>query len=136
MAGPNEGRITEDLRRYFAGRLPARLAEVEEAHDAARDAGWAGEPMRTFHRLAHSLAGVGATFGFPEITTTARRLELALKAALAAATPPPADEVDAVLRRLREIARRSANPSASDTAAIAAEVERDPATAGDDGLLF
>jgi HPt (histidine-containing phosphotransfer) domain-containing protein len=60
--------------------------------------------MRTFHRLAHSLSGVGTTFGFPEITTAARRLEGVLKASLATGEPPPPAEVDAHLRRLREIA--------------------------------
>src|SRR4029077_13531254 len=105
------------------------------ARDAARDAGWTGEPLRTFHRLAHSLAGVGATFGFPEITTAARRLESLLKAALATAEPPAPAAVDALLGRLREIARRSPRP-ASDTAAIVAEAERDTGPAGEDGLLF
>ena len=135
MAFPPGADVAEDLRRYFAGRLPARLAEVEVARDAARDAGWTGEPLRTFHRLAHSLAGVGATFGFPEITTAARRLESLLKAALATAEPPAAAEVDALLGRLREIARRSPRP-VSDTAAIAAEAERDTEPAREDGLLF
>jgi diguanylate cyclase (GGDEF)-like protein len=135
MAFPPGADVAEDLRRYFAGRLPARLAEVEAARDAARDAGWTGEPLRTFHRLAHSLAGVGATFGFPEITTAARRLESLLKAALATAEPPAAAEVDTLLGRLHEIARRPPRP-ASDTAAIAAEAERDTEPAGEEGLLF
>jgi len=65
----------EELREYFAGRLPERLAEIEDACRAARDAGWTGQPLRTFHRLAHSLAGSGATFGFPEVSETARDLE-------------------------------------------------------------
>ncbi len=135
MAVPPGADVAEDLRRYFAGRLPARLAEVEVARDAARDAGWTGEPLRTFHRLAHSLAGVGATFGFPEITTAARRLESLLKAALATSAPPAAADVDALLSRLREIARRSLRPT-SDTAAIAAEAERGSVPPGEDGLLF
>ena len=104
MADSSESKVTEDLRRYFAGRLPARLAEAEAARDAARDAAWTDEPMRTFHRLAHSLSGVGTTFGFPEITAAARRLEGVLKASLATGEPPPPAEVDAHLRRLREIA--------------------------------
>ncbi len=135
MADSSESKVGEDLRRYFAGRLPARLAEAEAARDAARDAGWTGEPMRTFHRLAHSLSGVGTTFGFPEITAAARRLEGVLKASLATGEPPPPEEVDAHLRRLREIAARSHRPTL-DTLAIALEPERDPAAPGDDGILF
>lgn len=65
----------EELRRYFAGRLPARLAEIEEALAAARAAGWTGEPLRIAHRLAHSLKGAGTTFGFPEVSELGRELE-------------------------------------------------------------
>jgi periplasmic divalent cation tolerance protein len=69
----------EELRQYFAGRLPARVADLERAHDEARDAGWTGPPLRTLHRLAHSLAGAAATFGFPEEAGLARRIELLLE---------------------------------------------------------
>jgi diguanylate cyclase (GGDEF)-like protein len=138
MAGPaeraperaSESKTAEDLRRSFAGRLPTRLAEVEAARDAARDAGWAGEPLRTFHRLAHSLAGVGATFGFPEVTELARRLESLLKTALAEGKPPADGEVGGLLAGLREIAGRPLEP------AVAAEPERTAAPAGDERLLF
>lgn len=80
----------EELKRYFAGRLPARLAEIDASYRAARDAGWAGEPLRTFHRLVHSLAGAGATFGFPEVGDFARRLERRLSAFLQSRATPPA----------------------------------------------
>ena len=77
-----------ELKRYFAGRLPIRVAEVEAARDAARGAGWTGEPLRTFHRLAHSLAGAGATFGYLEVTEISQRLESLLENALAEGAPP------------------------------------------------
>jgi HPt (histidine-containing phosphotransfer) domain-containing protein len=101
-----------ELKRYFAGRLPLRAAEVEAARDAARGAGWAGEPLRTFHRVAHSLAGAGATFGHPEVTEIAHRLESLLKSALAGGAPPAEGEVDGLLRRLRELAGRPLEPAA------------------------
>lgn len=93
-----------ELRRYFAGRLPERLTEVEEAGAAAREAGWAGEPLRHFHRLAHSLVGAGATFGFPAVTEHARTLERILKNHLDGGPPPPATEVAEILGRLRTAA--------------------------------
>jgi HPt (histidine-containing phosphotransfer) domain-containing protein len=92
-----------ELKLYFAGRLPLRVAEVEAARDAARGAGWTGEPLRTFHRLAHSLAGAGATFGYPEVTAISHRLESLLKGALAGGAPPAEAEVDGLLRQLREL---------------------------------
>jgi chemotaxis protein histidine kinase CheA len=95
----------EELRRYFAGRLPERLTEVEDAGTAAREADWAAEPLRHFHRLAHSLVGAGATFGFPGVTEHARTLECLLKAHLDGGPPPPVAEVAEILDRLRTAAK-------------------------------
>jgi HPt (histidine-containing phosphotransfer) domain-containing protein len=96
----------EDLKRYFAGRLPVRLTEIEDSYHAARDAGWTGEPLRTFHRLVHSLAGAGATFGFPEVGNFARRLEHRLAALLRNGGAPPNDpeirEIENLLAELLE----------------------------------
>jgi HPt (histidine-containing phosphotransfer) domain-containing protein len=97
------GGTLPELRRYFAGRLPARIAEVEAARDAARDGAWDGEALRTFHRTAHSLAGAGATFGFPAVSELAGRLE----ALLGRGAPCGEDdrrEVDDLLVRLRHLA--------------------------------
>ncbi len=91
------------LRSYFAARLPERLREIEDAWEQARAAGWTEEEARTFHRLAHSLAGAGATFGFPAVTDAARRLEQRLKPVTQGATPPPDDaQVAELLAGLRQ----------------------------------
>lgn len=107
MSDPGAADPLQEMRRYFAGRLPARIAELAATRDAAGTAGWAGEPLRTFHRLAHSLAGAGATFGFPAVSELAGRLEHRLKAVLAGG-PAPTDaevaEVDDLLVRLRAVA--------------------------------
>ncbi len=105
LAGGEDDPGAEELRRYFAGRLPARLAELEEACTNARDAGWAAEPLRHFHRLVHSLVGVGATFGFPAVTEHARTLERLLKARLEGGPPPPEGEIGDLLGRLRAAAQ-------------------------------
>ena len=57
----------KELQEYFAGRLPERLAELEEAWAAVTASGWEPERLRTLHRLAHSLTGAGSTFGYPEV---------------------------------------------------------------------
>lgn len=105
MAGPEDDLGEEELRRYFACRLPDRLAELEGTAAAAREAGWSAEPLRQLHRLAHSLVGAGATFGFPGITEHARSLERLLKAHLDGGPPPRAGEVDEILGRLRTAAK-------------------------------
>jgi HPt (histidine-containing phosphotransfer) domain-containing protein len=101
------------LQEYFAGRLPERLQEIEEAWRRVRETAWSAEEVKTFHRLAHSLAGAGATFGFAAVTAAARDLERRLKAVLHGQEPPepqiPAAEVDALLAALR----RAASPGTS-----------------------
>ena len=98
--------VSGELREYFAGRLPERLTEIEEACRAARDAGFSGEPLRTFHRLVHSLAGAGGTFGFPEVSEVSRGLERLLKTSLAtdALSASQIGEIESFLTRLRAIA--------------------------------
>jgi diguanylate cyclase (GGDEF)-like protein len=129
MAAHRERNVAEDLRRYFAYRLPARISEIEAARDAARDAGWGMEPLRTFHRLAHSLSGAGATFGFPEVSALARRLESRLKAALGSGAPLDDAEVADLLGRLRDLAGRPLEPAPD------APPEHGPG-AGEEGLLY
>ena len=98
------------LQEYFAGRLPERLQEIDDAWRRVRESSWGTEEVKLFHRLAHSLTGAGATFGFATVTDTSRALERRLKTVLAAEGPPldPA-EVDALLAALREAA--SSGPS-------------------------
>ena len=123
-----------ELKRYFAGRLPLRVAEVEAARDAARGAGWTGEPLRTFHRLAHSLAGAGATFGHLEVTEISHRLEILLKGALAGGALPATEEVDGLLSHLRELAGRPLEPL--EPAAAPAEEAAPPPAPAEEGLLY
>lgn len=99
-----------ELRRYFADRLPARLAEIDGAGRAARDAGWTGEPLKTLHRLAHSLAGAGATFGFPAVSETARGLERLLREMLREGPGPDAAKVREVERTLAALPAAASAP--------------------------
>ena len=70
------------LRDGYADRLPDKLAQVESlwsiVSQSAR-ADWPEDALFTLHRLVHSLAGSGATFGFPELSLHARRAEIELK---------------------------------------------------------
>lgn len=60
--------IAETVARFRA-KLPARIDEIEAA--------WrAGDSARA-EAAAHKLAGAGATFGLPESSEIARRLETA-----------------------------------------------------------
>jgi HPt (histidine-containing phosphotransfer) domain-containing protein len=73
-----------DYRDGLRGKLAhmsALWSLVEEGQD---DRGAIGE----LERAAHSLAGSGATFGFSELGTSARALELAVGRVLEGTAPP------------------------------------------------
>jgi diguanylate cyclase (GGDEF)-like protein len=106
-ASPQPDLELQELRKYFAGRLPERLGEIEQAWAEVRVTGWGAGPLRDFHRLAHSLTGAGSTFGFPEVTRAARELERFLKEALGRMGPPAdgsGSRVEALLAELRQVA--------------------------------
>jgi diguanylate cyclase (GGDEF)-like protein len=70
-----ELRGLDDLRTYFAARLPVRFGEIEDAWNDAVAGGWDAAALGRFHRLVHALAGTGTTFGYPDVSYAARELE-------------------------------------------------------------
>lgn len=112
FSDPEPENTLDALRQLFAGRLPERLREVEEAWRSARAAGWREEEAKTAHRLAHSLVGAGATFGFPAVTTAARLLEQRLKPVALGSGPPPDDAI--VTELLNGIRRAAGLPTAGE----------------------
>ncbi|RYX83279.1 diguanylate cyclase [bacterium] len=72
----------KNLREGYAAKLPEKLTQIESlwqiVGNEARDQ-WPDDALFTLHRLVHSLAGSGATFGFPELSLHARRAEVELK---------------------------------------------------------
>jgi diguanylate cyclase (GGDEF)-like protein len=65
------------LRQSYRDQLPAKIHEISEAA-CPPESGDEAETRQYLERLeglAHKLAGSGATFGFPDISLTARSLE-------------------------------------------------------------
>ena len=72
--------MTSDLREYYLRALPGRIEAIESSlRAAATDA----EARANVRRIAHSLKGSGASYGFPKITEAAGAAEAADDAALA-----------------------------------------------------
>jgi FixJ family two-component response regulator/HPt (histidine-containing phosphotransfer) domain-containing protein len=79
------------LRLGFAMRVPDRIAELETAWQKTyAETIWHIEDLKEVHRLAHSLAGSGASYGFMAVAQTARALEVYLKTEIL--TNPPTSE--------------------------------------------
>lgn len=72
------------LQHDYAQQLPSRAADLHERLGALADH-WDAAQARELQRLAHNLAGSGASYGFPEISHAARKLEHTIEAALGAA---------------------------------------------------
>jgi chemotaxis protein histidine kinase CheA len=94
----------QSLFEYFAGRLPDRLREIDDGWRRVQETAWSEDAVRTLHRLAHSLTGAGATFGFTAITDAGRALERRLRAVLHGEPPLDPAMVESLLAALRHAA--------------------------------
>jgi len=83
----------ETLRQHYLAALPGRIDALESARAEIEDA----EARATLRRIAHSLKGSGASYGFPRVSDAAAAAETAPDAGLA-------EQVDALLHVLRELA--------------------------------
>jgi serine phosphatase RsbU (regulator of sigma subunit)/HPt (histidine-containing phosphotransfer) domain-containing protein len=70
----------ETLHQSYIAELPRKILRAREIWDLISDDGWDNDAWHNLHRLIHSLAGSGAMYGFPMISTTARVLDIQLKA--------------------------------------------------------
>jgi HPt (histidine-containing phosphotransfer) domain-containing protein len=70
-------RFLEEQRLDYRRGLPEKLAQMEAIVDRLES----GQPadLAGLERLAHSMAGSGGTFGFDELGTAAKALELAVQ---------------------------------------------------------
>ena len=113
MSGKNP---FDELRRSYAEDLPERIGEI--AAVAGGLGGGEGDVRRALeeiYRLAHKLAGSGATFGFDAIGDAGRRLEALCTAALDG--QPSADLGEKVAELLAGMERTAAGPRGSPEAA-------------------
>ena len=72
----------EVLRRAYGERLDEKIGGIEAGWQhllSLPDGAARAEALSNQHRITHSLAGSGATFGFPLVSQFARRAEMVLK---------------------------------------------------------
>jgi len=95
------------LRVAFEARLGERLAELEAARDgldAASGETARGQALDHVARLAHGISGSAATFGYPEFSKLAERLEIAC---------PTDSDVEDKLRQLIDAIRATQSAQAT-----------------------
>jgi len=81
MPTHGESEVTKKLtvlQKKFHQQLPGKIAEIECMWEEVANDEDATLTLKEFHRLIHSLAGSGGTFGATSISKTAQDLEFML----------------------------------------------------------
>lgn len=96
-----EARLQE-LREAYANQLPAKLRDIE-AHWQSLCNHWEPETAETLHRLVHSLAGSGGSFGFDQLGILAREIEIELKGLLKGQQAPDQLQQQGLTKKLTDL---------------------------------
>ena len=91
------------LRENYAARLPEKLKQIKEYWQTLEQSGWETETAQKLHALVHKLAGSGASYGFPEVSQTARDLEVYLEEILENQTSPTSNWQTEIKQMLDEL---------------------------------
>lgn len=82
MALFNQSEVLEKLaalQAMFKQQLPDKIAAIERLWIAISQSMSTGSELAELHRMVHSLAGTGGTYGAMVVSTVAREIELPLK---------------------------------------------------------
>lgn len=94
-------------QQNYAGQLPQKIKSIEKTWNYLVKEQWDAEPLRLLHRLLHSIAGSGGTFGLPKVGIAARQVESLLKPLIIDGRPPSEEvkqAIDASLNQFVEVA--------------------------------
>ncbi len=67
------------LRESYLRQLPQKLCDIDTFYETLRKDPADNETARNLHRLAHSIKGSGASFGFKEVSSCAQSLQTFLQ---------------------------------------------------------
>ena len=120
----------DDLKQFFRSALSTRIEALETAA-TTMEADPAGA-LSTIRRLAHSLRGSGATYGYPQITEAATAVEEAEPEDVPPLVRELLKTMKAVVLELREpkLAKGEADAEASTVGA--ADTAAGPSAVGED----
>jgi len=81
----------EDLRKQYALNLPEKVRKVTDSIRAFLAVPRDRVLLELAHRVVHSLTGSSGTYGFDELSRTARGAERVLSESLEGGTPPSSE---------------------------------------------
>jgi chemotaxis protein histidine kinase CheA len=104
----------QELKRRFEERLVNRFEVIDQAWQKLSALPSDEEALSTLFHQVHSLAGSGATFGYDELSQSARVVEpLIDPLGLASGEPLDRPRLDQIERGLTEIRREARNINAA-----------------------
>lgn len=109
------------LHNSYAARLPEKIGQIEETWEALVTGECNGEGLKALHRMVHSLAGSGPTFGFAAVGEAARTLEIFLKSILKNGTAPAEVHRTQIAELLTDLQQASLKPDQSPYNKLAAK---------------
>lgn len=107
MAAPNISVIEklQELRKDYTSTLPRKMGAIEDLWRTLQDSQWNQDCLATIHRHTHSLAGSGTTFGFENISQSARALDMEFKFLMENIVIPDADTIADIKVKLESLKR-------------------------------
>ncbi len=117
--GPPPARCLDmdELRAQFVQRSGARIEGATRLLAQLRETPAARPPLQELMRFFHSLAGVGTSFGFPQVTSAAKEGELGCLALLQGEASPKATEIENWSSLLGALAHALSQPPVTRTSA-------------------
>ena len=91
------------LRESYAAQLPKKLEEIDTCWQMLSTGKWDPARAELLHRLTHSLAGSGSTFGFPKLGEISRSIEQLIKSWLQERVLPDVDQRAGVVALLAQL---------------------------------
>ena len=91
------------LREDYHRQLPDKLAAIDATARHLEAGPWQVEFARASHQQVHKLAGSAGTFGMPEVSDSARALELALTPFLEEGAAPAVNERAVIVAQLTNL---------------------------------
>ena len=86
----------DKLQEQFLSGLPNKIKELHEHWRAVSEANWSTDTNNAFALVVHSLVGTSGTFGFSEISSSARQLENLIKNISEQVVAPTREEVEII----------------------------------------
>ncbi|MDA8016584.1 MAG: diguanylate cyclase [Thermoanaerobaculia bacterium] len=105
------GEYLREIQMEFLGEMQQRIDDLEQIWLSLKS-GWRLPALEDLHRLAHSLHGEGATFGFDAVAGAAHALESVLKPLRDEGDVPEEQIADSVERQISALRRASLRYSA------------------------